>query len=68
MIIRTQWVKYPAMEVSTEHTIKFLESLWYQLGANLIDKICSEYDIPEEIKQVLYEKYLRPNDWQLRIN
>jgi hypothetical protein len=56
------------MEVSTEYTIKFLESLWYQLGANLIDKICSEYDIPEEIKQILYEKYLRPNDWQLQIN
>ena len=56
------------MEVSTEHTIKFLEGLWYQLGANLIDKICSEYDVSEEIKQVLYEKYLRPNDWQLRIS
>jgi len=61
-------VRLAALDVSTEYSIKFLESLWYQLGANLIDKICSEYDIPEEIKQILYEKYLRPNDWQLQIN
>ena len=57
-----------AMEVSTEYTKTFLESMWFQYGASIIDKICSEYEISEEIKMVLYQKYLRPNDWQLQIN
>jgi hypothetical protein len=56
------------MEVSTEYTKSFLEGMWFQYGASIIDKICSEYEISEEIKLALYQKYLRPNDWQLHVN
>jgi hypothetical protein len=55
------------MEVTKEYTVAFIERLWYNMGAKIIDKICSEYEISEEIKAVLYQQYLKPNDWQLRI-
>ena len=55
------------MEVSQEYTIKFIESLWFELGAKIIDTICSEYSISEDIRLELYRQYLRPNDWQLHV-
>ena len=54
------------MEVTQENTLKFLETLWFQWGASIIDKICSEYNISEEIRYTLYSQYLRPNDWQVK--
>ena len=56
------------MEVTEEDTLKYLERLWLQWGASLIDKISSEYEIPEEIRSVLYQKFLRPNDWNVNVS
>lgn len=56
------------MEVTREYTIAFIERMWFNMGAKIIDKICSEYEISEEIKAVLYQQYLKPNDWHLLIN
>jgi len=63
------WLYQPniKMEVTKEYTVAFIERLWYNMGAKIIDKICSEYEISEEIKAVLYQQYLKPNDWQLRV-
>ena len=56
------------MEVTKEYTVAFIERLWFNMGSKIIDKICSEYEISEEIKAVLYQQYLKPNDWQLSVN
>ena len=55
------------MDVTSEDALKYLERLWLQWGAALIDKISSEYEIPEDIRSVLYQKFLRPNDWQVNV-
>ena len=56
------------LDVTSEDALKYLERLWLQWGATLIDKISSEYEIPEDIRSVLYQKFLRPNDWQVNVS
>jgi len=54
-------------DITTEQTIKFIEKLWYQWGVSLIEEICSQYEIPDDIQQQLFRLYLRQNDWNLFI-
>jgi hypothetical protein len=54
-------------DITTDQTIQFIEKLWYQWGVSLIEKICSEYEIPDDVRQQLFRLYLRQNDWNLYI-
>jgi hypothetical protein len=55
------------MEYTTEQAKNVLERLWYLWGMNLLDRICAEFNLSPEYKDVLVRKYLRPNDWQVHI-
>lgn len=55
------------MDTTQEEAIEFLNKLWYSWGTRIIEAICSEYEVSEEIKNALFQKYMRPNDWYVQI-
>ncbi len=55
------------MEITLTQTETFIQALMYSWGVALIDKISSEFELSDEIKNELVRLYLRPNDWQIVI-